>query len=374
MTRFGGFIGSTIAAPDATAAAREFLSANATLFELSSPGSLEVMTAAPLVGTTNDYAVVFRQTAGGLPSLDGIVTVGLVGSAKSGWRVAYASSSLTGDNAPTGSEALDPVQAWTTAANDVGISVSVVDVKVKEKKGNTVTLDVNGVAGTQSVHHGRFNTTSRGARNAYAASVQDQAADGTTTGYDVVVDAETGDVLYRQNTVFNAADDPTWLIFPQQPNQTDINEYPWNYPSADVRDLWCWTKYPSCTYEIAESPSLGPNVASKVEWDKNAETNVPTFQTTGNNADSVERWVNSGPGSIPRVYGAGPHAVSPTRDYVYPWTNIWFENKCNPANLAANGNDIDAAMANLFAMHNAMHDYAYHLGFDERHWNAQQFN
>ena len=88
VIRFGGFVASGIAAPDATAAARQFLSANATLFKLSSPGSLAVMTAAPLAGTTNDYAVVFRQTSGGLPSLDGIVTVGLVGSAKGGWQVA----------------------------------------------------------------------------------------------------------------------------------------------------------------------------------------------------------------------------------------------------------------------------------------------
>ena len=204
--------------------------------------------------------------------------------------------------------------------------------------------------------------------------MQDTAADGTTTGYDVVVDAQTGEVLHRQNTVFNAADDPTWLVFPQFPDYTSLNEYPWNYPSADVRDLWCWTKYPSCKYEIAESPSLGPNVASKVEWDRDAQTGLVTFQTTGNNADDIERWIATGAGSEPRVYGVGHHAVSPTRDYDYPWTNIWFENKCNPANLAVNGNDIEAAIANLFAMHNVMHDYSYHLGFDERHWNAQQFN
>ena len=35
------------------------------------------------------------------------------------------------------------------------------------------------------------------------------------------------------------------------------------------------------------------------------------------------------------------------------------------------GNDIDAATANLFAMHNRMHDWTFNLGFDEEHWNAQ---
>src|SRR3954468_20349019 len=374
VVKLDGFVASGIAAPDAVAAARQFLNDNAILFKLGSASSLEVMTSSPLVGTTNDYAVVFRQTSGGLSSLDGLVTLSVVGTAKAGWKVAYASSSLTGDNTPTGTEALDPVQAWTTAAASVGVPVSVVDVQVKEKKGDTVTLDVNGLEGKQSVSHGRFNTPHRGSRNAYVASVVDQKDNGTATGYDVVVDAETGDLLYRQNTVFNAADDPTWLVFPQSPDQTAINEFPWNYPSADVRDLWCWTQFPGCKYEIAESPSLGANVASKVEWDRDAQTGAVTFQTTGNNADDIERWVASGAGSEPRVYGVGHHAVSPTRDYDYPWTNIWFEDKCNPANLAANGNDIEAAIANLFAMHNVMHDYSYHLGFNEQHWNAQQFN
>jgi hypothetical protein len=80
--------------------------------------------------------------------------------------------------------------------------------------------------------------------------------------------------------------------------------------------------------------------------------------------------VNQGP----RTYGVGHHAVSTTRDYQYPWQNIWFNVRCDPAVLAGSGNDIDAAMTNLFDMHNRMHDFSYYLGFDESHWNAQQFN
>ncbi len=37
-------------------------------------------------------------------------------------------------------------------------------------------------------------------------------------------------------------------------------------------------------------------------------------------------------------------------------------------------NDIDAARANLHAMHNRMHDWSYHLGFTETTFNAQAFN
>ena len=41
----------------------------------------------------------------------------------------------------------------------------------------------------------------------------------------------------------------------------------------------------------------------------------------------------------------------------------------NPA-----ANDIEAATVNLFVGHNVMHDYSYYLGFDEGHWNSQQYN
>ena len=42
--------------------------------------------------------------------------------------------------------------------------------------------------------------------------------------------------------------------------------------------------------------------------------------------------------------------------------------------LVPGGNDIDAAIVNLFAMHNRMHDWSYYLGFTEKRWNAQDFN
>jgi extracellular elastinolytic metalloproteinase len=371
VLKFGGYVASGISAPDAAAAARQFLGANATLFKLQSPDSLQVLTAAPLVGAPSDYAVVFQQASGGLASMDGLVSVSVVGNAKAGWNIAYAASSLTGDNTATGDTAIDDVQAWTQAANDVGIPVSVVDVTVTDKQGNVTTLEANGVHGEQSVKKGRFSTPKRGARVAYQATVQDQATDGGLTAYDVVVDGQTGELLQRQNIVFNAIDDPTWLAFPAMPQSTPINEFPWNYQDADTRDLWCWTPIPSCKFVAQDTAVTYPQgQASKVAWDVNAATGTPWFQTTGNNADSVERWVNQGA----RVYGVGHHAVSPTRDYQYPWTNNWFNTKCDPAQLAGNGNDIDAAMTNLFAMHNRMHDFSYYLGFDEAHWNAQQYN
>ena len=367
VVRFGGFLAAGIAAPDAAGAARQWLTANAALFGLDSAASLRRLTAAPLAGAPTVHAVVFQQASGGLVSTDGIVTVGVLGSAQAGWKVSYASSNLTGEAAPTGSEALDPVQAWTQAANGVGISVSVLDVTVKGKQGDTTTLEVNGVHGDQTVRKSRFGTPKRGARLAFAATVQDQSEPAAPIAYEVVLDAETGALLARQSLVDYATDDPTWMPWPALPQSSPINRFPWNYQSADTRDLWCWTSLPSCKFDAQDTI---PAAASKVAWDVDAATNASTLQTAGNNADSIERWVNSGP----RQWGVGHHATSASRDYVYPWSNAWFLAGCNPAVLAGSGNDIDAAIANLFDMHNRMHDWSYYLGFDEAHWNAQQVN
>ncbi|MFC5112137.1 hypothetical protein [Kibdelosporangium philippinense] len=65
--------------------------------------------------------------------------------------------------------------------------------------------------------------------------------------------------------------------------------------------------------------------------------------------------------------GTRTSAQSPTREYTYPWTNQWYKEKCNPSVFASpQQNDIDAALATLFASHNRMHDWSYHLASPRR--------
>ena len=357
--RTSGPIATGIRGDDAAAAARTWLQDNRTLFRLSSLDGLDVVQSGPLSGSSTSYAVVLRQKLGGLSTSDGLVTVGLR-RGKGDWAVTYASSTLTAADQLTGSSDLTPEQGFAAAAQESGAKqVSAADVSVDRHAAGWTRLDVNGLHGRQAVRKVAFATPHHGARVAYEATV----TKGTSEAYRTIVDAATGDLLLRQSTTDNLVDDPTWRVFPQWPDSTSLNRSPWNYPSADVRDLWCWTSIPGCKTAVADS-------ASRVPWDVDAETGQPTFQTTGNNADAIERWVNAGP----RVYAVGRHATSATRDYDYPWTNVWFESKCDPANLTDDGNDIQAAITNLFAMHNRMHDYSYHLGWDEQHWNAQHFN
>jgi extracellular elastinolytic metalloproteinase len=375
VIRYGGYLATGLKAPDAAAAARTWLDANKVLFKLSSTDVLAVETARPLAGTTNDYAVVFRQRANGVESTDGFATVSVVGSAAAGWKIVYASSSLTGGTVATGSFNQGPAAAWTAAANHAGARVSIVDVSVQGTRNGTTTLAVNGFSEPQNVEKAVFATPLRGARAAYKTSVVSTGADGVLSGYDIVVDAQTGQLLYRQEAVDNLSDNPTWLDFTIAPRTTPINRFPWNYPDTDTRELWCWTAIAHCDFAAEDTGVVYPlGAASKRPWDVNPDpvtgTDLGTTQSTGNNADEIQRWVAVGQ----RQWGVGYHATSPTRDYQYPWTNAWFNASCDPAVLAGTGNDIDAAITNLFGMHNRMHDFAYYLGFDEPHWNAQQYN
>ena len=106
-------------------------------------------------------------------------------------------------------------------------------------------------------------------------------------------------------------------------------------------------------------------------WDVDPATGETTQTTRGNNAHRGAQPQQQRP-----LHGRhrDGHAV-PTREYAYPWTNQWYEESCNPDTFTSPERaDLDAARANLFGMHNRMHDWTYHLGFVEQTWNMQQDN
>ncbi|MGH3022205.1 MAG: M36 family metallopeptidase [Gaiellaceae bacterium] len=366
LVRHGGFLASGIEAASAGAAAQAWLEANKGLFRLSSLDGLELVSDGALRGSQG-HAVLFRQTFGSLvASPDGVLVVGVVGSRASGWKIAYASSRVTGDTGLEGSAELTEIEAWVTAARAVGEDVSAADVSVTGRENGWTFLEVDGFAEAQSVRATAFPTPRRGVQRAFEAKVVDGAGSGDIEGYLQVVDADAGRVLFRENIVYRAVDNPEWEVFPAYPRMTNLNRYPWNYPSTDIRDIWCWEDAPGCDLEVANS-------AARVPWDTDAATGTPTFTTIGNAADAAEAWFSPSPHLAHGPSGYRP--VSPTREYVYPWTNAWFESECDPANfVVGSGNDIDAASANLFAMHNRLHDWSYFLGFTEPRWNAQHFN
>ncbi len=216
-------------------------------------------------------------------------------------------------------------------------------------------MDVEGYTEPARARLVAVPTPTDGVRQSYEVLLMDVPEELGAMSY---VDAENGALLVRDGIVDHAADNPAWKVFPASP--------PLDYSSTDTRELWCWNLAappPGCQKAVANSASPAP-------WDVEPPTVAPTFQTRGNNARATEKW-NSNTGN---QAGIAP-SVSATRDYVYPWTNQWFKERCNPANVhVAALNDIDAARANLHAMHNRMHDWSYNLGFTETAFNAQAFN
>jgi hypothetical protein len=155
-----------------------------------------------------------------------------------------------------------------------------------------------------------------------------------------------------------------WKVFPNLPELYTLNQDPWNIPSTDTREVWCWIDAPGC------DRLAGGAMTSRGAWDHDHKLNAPTFTTRGNNAKSATSWTHAFLPSPPQHM-----PTSTDRDYSYPWTNDWYNRDCEPTPGAPGATwDDSAATVNLFMAHNRMHDWSYHLGFTERNWNGQDYN
>ena len=478
-----GFLATGLAAPSAEAAARDWLAANGEIFGVDA-STLALVNDAKLA-RSNGHAVTFRQEFGGVPATqDGLVTVGLTGTAATGWDVAYASSSLTGDSALAGQPQLSAAQAWVAAARDAGLDVSASDITNTRTEHGWTVLEARGVEGEQRTRLAALPTATAGVAPAWETYVLSGLGD-DPEAYKTFVDARNGTVLFRESIVEHvhqeqpeaftgelpAADagcgpehgpytappntisvevvasanlpandivlylkhngvtvasfdsgtspeaihyapaggvpegdyfaqvcdfgdgspplppngysgtiamndigddpipyPPKWKVFPAYPLLGSLPVDPWNIPATDIRELWCWDanvngeEVPGCDDEVG-------NQASRAPWDHDVRTGTPTFTTRGNNAISAEAWFSP---LTPGPTGFRPFSAD--RNYDFPWANTWEESDCSPATLTPGGNDISAAVTNLFVMHNRMHDWAYNLGFTEENWNSQESN
>jgi hypothetical protein len=351
LIRYGDFLATGVDGADPTAAALAWLDAHRTLYRLDSVDDLEVHAVVPL--TDEAHVVVLRQRVGGLlVSPEGFASIGVVGTAEDGWSVAYASATLVAEQPLAGSTGLTTRRAFAQAAEGAGIEVESGDVTVTGVRAGWRVLDVEGIPQEQLARTVAFPTLDQGVRPAYETIY----FDGFEEGYRSFVDAETGEVLYREGIVEHIDDGPTWEVYPAHP-PTRLDRPPWNFPSRDRRDLWCWTDVRRCDLAVA-------NEAARVPWDVDPVTGTPTFTTAGNAVVAFESWTGE----------VGHQPVSDRRSYRFPWTNVWHETRCHSDNLVPGGNDIDASVTNLFAANWRMHDWAYHLGFTEQTWNGQAFN
>jgi hypothetical protein len=487
LSKRGKYLAKGVRGKNAAEAAHRWLYRNRALFGLKGVDKLL------LVGDTRmpfsrGHAVNFRQVIDGVATAEGgLVTVGLTGSAKRGWNVAYVSSALTRDSSLAGRAKLSAAQAWVKAADTVGENYSIVDVRGSKRAGGWTTLAVAGMTDLQRAKLVAFPTVRAGVVPAFESIVLKTKE---TIAYRVIVDARTGALLSRTNLVHNLSsgkqsalgethtfsgevppadgacgpdhtfaigpgnraldgfaaatvitndvvlfllkdgvvlveadtlfspeqfryepaggvpagdyvvrvcdfdnpppgpggpgfveprtytgtltedDSPTpppylarWKVFPANPPLAVLPGDPWGNPSTDTREVWCWVASQGCDRVVANLASRGP-------WDHNHKLNTPTFTTSGNNAKSATSWTDPFLPSPPQHM-----PVSPVRDYSFSWTNDWFNRDCEPTPSAPGATwDDSAAVTNLFAMHNRMHDWSYFLGFTEMNWNAQDYN
>jgi len=314
---------------DPAQAARSYISANRDVLGLTERGAaaLEVLTVAPM---GQGSVVLMRQRFGDLAAaVDGIAAVGVRDGS-----VWYVSSSLARDAAAPASPTLSAADAVRIAKADAG------------------TPDA-AIAATELV---AVPTADRGARAAYEVVLGSDLSGADPIAYTTYVDAIDGGILVRENLVDSDSDNPAWDAFEDTP--------PLDYSSTDTRKRWCFLPAGGCDEAIG-----GP--ASPLAWDVDPATGTSTQTTRGNNAIAVHNWFSND------AFSVGTETSTPRadRNYGYAWTNQWYTSKCDPAAFASpQAADVDAARANLFAMHNRMHDWAYHLGFTEATWNMQRDN
>ncbi|CCH29675.1 M36 family metallopeptidase [Actinosynnema sp. NPDC047251] len=314
------------AGQDPVAVARGYLEDNRDLFGLAAgaPAAMQVVVSRPM--GQGSY-VMLRQDFGGTPALlDGLATFGIRDGV-----VVYLSSTLSPTRADPEPATLAPDRALAAATADAGLAN----------------------AATSRVRLGAVPMPDGPARAAYQV-VLVGGDESHPAGYTSYVDARTGALLVREDLVDHDSDNPEWDVFPANP--------PADYSTRDNRVTWCLVKVRGCERAVRTADR-------GAAWDADATGSSKT--SAGNSGRATEKWDDLAGGTV----GTRTAAASPSREYTYPWTNQWHEKRCDPAVFdTPQQNDIDAALTNLFAMHNRMHDWSYHLGFTEETWNMQADN
>ena len=153
--------------------------------------------------------------------------------------------------------------------------------------------------------------------------------------WDVVVDAQSGRILFRSDLV---------------KNESEGTVYP-NHPGAERGGQ-------------PKIVSFGATDESPSGYvDPTGSAGLPGPTTLGNNANSYANWSNF---LVPA--DQGPRPFSLTSQFNYSYADNWGRSKCEVPSYAK---DVDPAATNLFYQHNRVHDELYAFGFTETGGNFQ---
>ena len=187
-------------------------------------------------------------------------------------------------------------------------------------------------------------------------------------------DPLTGVTTYTGTFVVNDVADvsanpypPLWRVFPREPLSGTLDANPWNVPSTDTRQALVLgedleRRHPRQLRRGGQEPGRPRAVGLRPE-DERADLHDARQQRASPPRRGPTRWLRARSATS----RSRPTATTRSRSRTPGSTS-----GCNPDQLQPGvGNDISAAVANLFAMHNRMHDWSYSLGFTEENWNMQ---
>ncbi len=209
-------------AGDAADVARGFVLDHRDLFRMSedSVAALDVVTDSPLLDSPDlarardgrqvrnpdvAHVVTFRQTFGDLDAAwDGLLTVGV----QRDGRIAWISSSITGDETVSGTRSLGATDAIDAAAADAGLDLG--SLAPVEAPGPWTTFSSSISRDLQRARLMAMPTPTNGVRLVWETTLiksdhTDQKGQGEPAAFISFVDAETGAVLLRDNRVDQAA-------------------------------------------------------------------------------------------------------------------------------------------------------------------------
>jgi Zn-dependent metalloprotease len=308
-------------APDSIA--RNFLKPNASLFALSEAAVDELK----LNREDNDAGTTFldySQTIGGYKVFEGEVRVVVN---KSGEVLSVREGFLVGNQKVRLKPTLNETQGIAKAFEHAGRTVapSFVETRLRSNKGDSSTfanpLDINNEEVLSELNVVRIGDTARLAWHVYADVGPDE-------WYEMLVDAQTGELLLRHNLYVEAAQGTVYT----------------------------------------EDPDAGPRQLVSFVGDTTINTTAgwmgTSTVTTGNNVEAyLDRDANNAPDANNGTNLSNGHASSPTQNFTFP-----FSTTADPLTQQA------AVVTNLFYFNNIMHDFSYGLGFTETSGNFQTNN
>jgi extracellular elastinolytic metalloproteinase len=281
---------------------------------------------------TGTHVVDLQQVVAGVQTVAGGRLI--VAVTANGRVLSYAADAARSPGGLDGAYALTPAQALAKVAASLAPGVA-------------FTPSPSGTEGGYDVFaRGPFATVQRVGKAAFLQAGAARPAyrvlfvPKLDEGYDVVVDAGTGAVLYRRSLVAHESEGSVYENFPGAPQGgTQVTR------------------------------SFGPTPQSPGGYtDPTGLAGIGGPTTFGNNANTYANYSNF---LVPA--DQGPRPVSPTSQFEYPYAMNWqhTNGQIVPPSYAL---DLDPAATNLFWQHNRIHDEYYDYGFNETAGNFQLDN